>query len=80
MFRFGPKTFNLLTVNVLFWSEYPYPLSNNLSREPVYAEVSNTILAILCDFRNYKYHVVSIPGLSVTIKDTGVTITIPINR
>ncbi|CAK8675675.1 unnamed protein product [Clavelina lepadiformis] len=62
------------------YKQYPYPLLNPCKRQPVYFEVGNTILGILCDFRNYKYKVVSVPGLSVLVKNSGVVINIPANR
>ena len=46
----------------------------------MYPVVGNTILSILCDFRNYKYRVVTIPGLLVLVEASKVTISIPSNR
>ena len=60
--------------------EYPYPLVNYHDRPPVCFEVANTILSILCDFRNYKYKVVTVPGLSVITTKEGVIVNIPYNR
>nr|CAB3267940.1 zinc finger FYVE domain-containing protein 16 [Phallusia mammillata] len=60
--------------------QFPYPLVNFLKRSPVYPEVGNTILGILCDFRNFKYKVITVPGLSVVIQENGILINIPANR
>lgn len=61
--------------------QYPCPLFSVRRRQPVYHELGHTILGILCDFRNFKYRVVSVPGLRVVVTSNGhVSVQIPCNR
>ncbi|XP_039261232.2 uncharacterized protein LOC120337504 isoform X1 [Styela clava] len=61
--------------------QYPCPLFSVRQRQPVYHELGHTILGILCDFRNFKYRVVSVPGLRVVATANGnVSVQIPCNR
>ncbi|XP_018667619.2 zinc finger FYVE domain-containing protein 9 [Ciona intestinalis] len=59
---------------------YPCPLVNEKIRKPIYGNIGNTILGILCDFRNYKYQVISVQGMTVVVKNSNVTINLPCNR
>uniref|UniRef100_H2Z608 Smad anchor for receptor activation-like C-terminal domain-containing protein n=1 Tax=Ciona savignyi TaxID=51511 RepID=H2Z608_CIOSA len=61
-------------------NQYPCPLVNEKYRKPVYRELGNTILSILCDFRNFKYKVISVQGLVVIVKNSTITINLPCNR
>lgn len=61
--------------------QYPCPLFSVRKRQPVYHQLGHTIMAILCDFRNFKYRVMSVPGLRVCAASSGgVSIQIPCNR
>lgn len=59
---------------------YPTPILSNVNREPVYAEIGNTIINILADFRNFSYTVDVIKGLNIHMEERKTTMMIPKNR
>ncbi|XP_030382863.1 zinc finger FYVE domain-containing protein 9 [Scaptodrosophila lebanonensis] len=56
---------------------YPCPLISVRNRESVYAEIAQTIINFLADFRNYSYTLPAVRGLYIHMEDRQTTIVIP---
>ncbi len=56
---------------------YPAPLWSSRDRRPVYRDVGNTIMKLLCDFRNFSYSVPLVRGLVIHMEFGLTTIMIP---
>lgn len=59
---------------------YPTPILSNINREPVYAEIGNTVMNLLADFRNFAYTIDIIKGLTIHMEARKTTVSIPKNR
>lgn len=59
---------------------YPSPHISVREREPVYAEIAQTIINLLADFRNYTYTIPTIKGMYIHMEDRRTNILIPRNR
>lgn len=59
---------------------YPTPILSNINREPVYAEIGNTVMNLLADFRNFAYTIDIIKGLTIHMESRKTTVSIPKNR
>lgn len=59
---------------------YPTPILSNVNREPVFAEIGNTVMNFLADFRNFSYTIDIIKGLNIHMEERKTTVVIPKNR
>ncbi|CAD7015197.1 unnamed protein product [Ceratitis capitata] len=59
---------------------YPCPHISIRNRESVYAEIAQTIINFLADFRNYSYTLPCIKGMYIHMEDRQTTVIIPRNR
>ncbi|XP_013119149.2 zinc finger FYVE domain-containing protein 9 [Stomoxys calcitrans] len=59
---------------------YPCPHVSMCNRESVYAEIAQTIMVFLADFRNYTYTLPFIRGMYIHMEDRQTTVAIPRNR
>lgn len=59
---------------------YPCPHISIRNRESVYAEIAQTIINFLADFRNYSYTLPCIKGMYIHMEDRQTTVVIPRNR
>ena len=59
---------------------YPCPLVSVRDRESVYAEIGQTILNFLADFRTYAYTIETIRGMHIHMEDRKTSVLIPKNR
>uniref|UniRef100_T1PEC1 FYVE-type domain-containing protein n=1 Tax=Musca domestica TaxID=7370 RepID=T1PEC1_MUSDO len=59
---------------------YPCPHVSMCNRESVYAEIAQTIINFLADFRNYSYTLPFIRGMYIHMEDRQTTVVIPRNR
>uniref|UniRef100_A0A1A9X3W2 FYVE-type domain-containing protein n=1 Tax=Glossina brevipalpis TaxID=37001 RepID=A0A1A9X3W2_9MUSC len=59
---------------------YPCPHISMCNRESVYAEIAQTIINFLADFRNYSYTLPFIHGMYIHMEDRQTTVVIPRNR
>ncbi|KAG5671509.1 hypothetical protein PVAND_001703 [Polypedilum vanderplanki] len=59
---------------------YPTPILSNVNREPVFAEIGNTIMNFLVDFRNFSYTIEIIKGLNIHMEERKTSVFIPRNR
>ncbi|KNC31156.1 hypothetical protein FF38_13972 [Lucilia cuprina] len=59
---------------------YPCPHVSMVNRESVYAEIAQTIINFLADFRNYSYTLPFIRGMYIHMEDRQTTVVIPRNR
>ncbi|XP_053966503.1 zinc finger FYVE domain-containing protein 9 [Anastrepha ludens] len=59
---------------------YPCPHISIRNRESVYAEIAQTIINFLADFRNYSYTLPCIKGMYIHMEDRKPTVMIPRNR
>ncbi|XP_036331337.1 zinc finger FYVE domain-containing protein 9 [Rhagoletis pomonella] len=59
---------------------YPCPHISIRNRESVYAEIAQTIINFLADFRNYSYTLPCIKGMYIHMEDRQTTVMIPRNR
>ncbi len=48
---------------------YPCSLISDRSRAPVFGEIGQTILSLLCDVRNFQYTIAQIDGLSIRLEE-----------
>ncbi len=46
-------------------------------RKPVFGEIGNTIMGLLCDVRNFQYTITQVNGLSIQLDSTNTNILIP---
>uniref|UniRef100_G3PDW3 Zinc finger, FYVE domain containing 9b n=1 Tax=Gasterosteus aculeatus aculeatus TaxID=481459 RepID=G3PDW3_GASAC len=56
---------------------YPCPLYSVRSRKPLFGEIGHTIMRLLVDFRNYRYSLPMVPGLTVDLEAQRTCIKIP---
>ncbi|KAG7283622.1 hypothetical protein CRUP_020395, partial [Coryphaenoides rupestris] len=56
---------------------YPCPLYNVRFRKPLFGETGHTIMRLLVDFRNYRYSLPVVPGLTVDLEAQKTCIKIP---
>jgi len=56
---------------------YPTPLWSWKDRTTVYKEIGQTIMQVLCDFRNYTYAIPIINGMVIHMEDKLTTVLIP---
>uniref|UniRef100_A0A3B4YEG3 Zinc finger, FYVE domain containing 9b n=1 Tax=Seriola lalandi dorsalis TaxID=1841481 RepID=A0A3B4YEG3_SERLL len=56
---------------------YPCPLYSVRLRKPLFAEIGHTIMRLLVDFRNYRYSLPMVPGLTVDLEAQRTCIKIP---
>ncbi|XP_055077359.1 zinc finger FYVE domain-containing protein 9 isoform X2 [Periophthalmus magnuspinnatus] len=56
---------------------YPCPLYSVRFRKPLFGEIGRTIMRLLVDFRNYRYSLPTVPGLTVDLKAQRTCIKIP---
>ncbi|XP_015225828.1 PREDICTED: zinc finger FYVE domain-containing protein 9-like [Cyprinodon variegatus] len=56
---------------------YPCPLYSVRLRKPLFGEIGHTIMRLLVDFRNYRYSLPLIPGLTVDLEAQKTLINIP---
>lgn len=47
---------------------YPCPFVSERVRKPVYGEIGNTIMSLLCDTRNFQYTIPQIDGLIICME------------
>eukprot|EP00066_Takifugu_rubripes_P023777 XP_011613043.1 PREDICTED: zinc finger FYVE domain-containing protein 9-like [Takifugu rubripes] len=59
---------------------YPCPLYSVRFRKPLFGEIGHTIMRLLVDFRNYRYSLPMVPGLTVDLEAQRTCIKIPITR
>lgn len=59
---------------------YPTPILSNVNREPVFAEIGNTVMNFLADFRNFSYTIDIIKGLNIHMEERKTSVFIPKNR
>lgn len=59
---------------------YPTAIVSNINREPVYAEIGNTIMNFLADFRSYSYTIETVKSLYIHMEERKTTVLIPKNR
>lgn len=59
---------------------YPSPHISERGRDSVYAEIAQTVINFLADFRNYAYTLPTIRGMTIHMEDRKTTIHIPRNR
>lgn len=59
---------------------YPSPHISERGRDSVYAEIAQTVINFLADFRNYAYTLPTIRGMTIHMEDRNTTIQIPRNR
>uniref|UniRef100_A0A1B0FA43 Uncharacterized protein n=1 Tax=Glossina morsitans morsitans TaxID=37546 RepID=A0A1B0FA43_GLOMM len=59
---------------------YPCPQISMCNREPVNAEIAQTIINFLADLRNYSYTLPFIHGMYIHMEDRQTTVVIPRNR
>ncbi|XP_065369430.1 zinc finger FYVE domain-containing protein 9 [Calliphora vicina] len=59
---------------------YPCPHVSMVNRDSVYAEIAQTIINFLADFRNYTYTLPFIRGMYIHMEDRQTTVVIPRNR
>ncbi|CAG9807295.1 unnamed protein product [Chironomus riparius] len=59
---------------------YPTPILSNVNREPVFAEIGNTIMNFLVDFRNFSYTIEITKGLNIHMEEKKTSVFIPRNR
>ncbi|XP_068175721.1 zinc finger FYVE domain-containing protein 9 [Antennarius striatus] len=57
---------------------YPCPLYSVRLRKPLFGEIGHTIMRLLVDFRNYRYSLPTVPGLTVDLEAQRTCIKIPI--
>ncbi|XP_027146336.1 zinc finger FYVE domain-containing protein 9 isoform X2 [Larimichthys crocea] len=58
---------------------YPCPLYSVRLRKPLFGEIGHTIMRLLVDFRNYRYSLPMVPGLTVDLEAQRTCIKIPTN-
>ncbi|KAM9848932.1 zinc finger FYVE domain-containing protein 9 [Aulostomus maculatus] len=56
---------------------YPCPLYSVRFRRPLFGEIGHTIMRLLVDFRNYRYSLPMVPGLTVDLEAQRTCIKIP---
>ncbi|XP_029002532.1 zinc finger FYVE domain-containing protein 9 isoform X2 [Betta splendens] len=56
---------------------YPCPLYSVRFRKPLFGEIGHTIMRLLVDFRNYRYSLPMVPGLTVDLEAQRTCIKIP---
>ncbi|KAM9358053.1 zinc finger FYVE domain-containing protein 9 [Symphorus nematophorus] len=56
---------------------YPCPLYSVRHRKPLFGEIGHTIMRLLVDFRNYRYSLPMVPGLTVDLEAQRTCIKIP---
>ncbi|KAK5870158.1 hypothetical protein PBY51_024814 [Eleginops maclovinus] len=56
---------------------YPCPLYSVRFRKPLFGEIGHTIMKLLVDFRNYRYSLPMVPGLTVDLEAQKTNIKIP---
>lgn len=56
---------------------YPCPLYSVRFRKPLFGEIGRTIMRLLVDFRNYRYSLPMVPGLTVDLEAQRTCIKIP---
>uniref|UniRef100_A0A1A8MJ46 FYVE-type domain-containing protein n=1 Tax=Nothobranchius pienaari TaxID=704102 RepID=A0A1A8MJ46_9TELE len=56
---------------------YPCPLYSVRFRKPLFGEIGHTIMRLLVDFRNYRYSLPMVPGLTVDLEALRTCIKIP---
>ncbi|XP_032382258.1 zinc finger FYVE domain-containing protein 9 [Etheostoma spectabile] len=56
---------------------YPCPLYSVRLRKPLFGEIGHTIMRLLVDFRNYRYSLPMVPGLTVDLEAQRTCIKIP---
>ncbi|XP_056269916.1 zinc finger FYVE domain-containing protein 9 [Pseudoliparis swirei] len=56
---------------------YPCPLYSVRFRKPLFGEIGHTIMRLLMDFRNYRYSLPMVPGLTVDLEAQRTCIKIP---
>ncbi|XP_074525339.1 zinc finger FYVE domain-containing protein 9 isoform X2 [Halichoeres trimaculatus] len=56
---------------------YPCPLYSVRFRKPLFGEIGHTIMRLLVDFRNYRYSLPMVPGLTVDLEAQTTCIKIP---
>ncbi|KAI3368835.1 hypothetical protein L3Q82_025815 [Scortum barcoo] len=56
---------------------YPCPLYSTRFRKPLFGEIGHTIMRLLVDFRNYRYSLPMVPGLTVDLEAQRTLIKIP---
>ncbi|XP_058494435.1 zinc finger FYVE domain-containing protein 9 [Solea solea] len=56
---------------------YPCPLYSVRFRKPLFGEIGHTIMRLLVDFRNYRYSLPVVPGLTVDLEAQRTCIKIP---
>ncbi|CAF95832.1 unnamed protein product, partial [Tetraodon nigroviridis] len=59
---------------------YPCPLYSVRRRKPLFGEIGHTIMRLLVDFRNYRYSLPLVPGLTVDLEAQRTCIKIPTTR
>ncbi|XP_068615325.1 zinc finger FYVE domain-containing protein 9-like [Brachionichthys hirsutus] len=57
---------------------YPCPLYSVRLRKPLFGGIGHTIMRLLIDFRNYRYSLPTVPGLTVDLEAQKTCIKIPI--
>uniref|UniRef100_A0A3B3BJZ6 Zinc finger, FYVE domain containing 9b n=1 Tax=Oryzias melastigma TaxID=30732 RepID=A0A3B3BJZ6_ORYME len=57
---------------------YPCPLYNVRFRKPLFGEIGHTIMRLLVDFRNYRYTLPTVSGLTVDLEAQRTCIKIPL--
>ncbi|KAK7888909.1 hypothetical protein WMY93_024469 [Mugilogobius chulae] len=61
----------------LLYRFYPCPLYSVRFRKPLFGEIGRTIMRLLVDFRNYRYSLPTVPGLTVDLEAQRTCIKIP---
>ncbi|XP_033936350.1 zinc finger FYVE domain-containing protein 9 isoform X1 [Pseudochaenichthys georgianus] len=56
---------------------YPCPLYSVRFRKPLFGEIGHTIMRLLVDFRNYRYSLPMVPGLTVDLEAQKTNIKLP---
>lgn len=59
---------------------YPSPHISERGRDSVYAEIAQTVINFLADFRTYSYTIPTIRGMTIHMEDRKICISIPRNR
>lgn len=59
------------------FSDYPCPLVSFRNRKPVFEEVGHTVMNLLCDFRNFQYHLPFVENADCCMEKGVITMRIP---
>ncbi|OQV21125.1 Zinc finger FYVE domain-containing protein 9 [Hypsibius exemplaris] len=59
---------------------YPCPLISYRNRKPVFEEVGHTVMNLLCDFRNFQYHLPCVEDTECCMEKGFITVRFPRHR